>query len=171
MPERRAADALDRSEARIDLAMRATDFGFWDIDVDADEIHWWNDWCERIGIDPCVGKGHVPSAGTRRCTPTISQIAGGYDGLVAGPLRFVRSRVSRAHARRGWRWLLSRGECDAYDGDGKALRVTGVTRRHRCAPARRTRAARIGGAARGDDLGRRYRALGERRRRRFTLGQ
>lgn len=123
---RRTEGALSRSEARIDLAMRGTDFGFWDIDVAADEIHWWNDWCERADIDPCAGKGHV-----RRWDALIHPEDLGsqetYEGLVAGRCDLYEAEYRVRTRSGGWRWILSRGRATDYGGDGTVTRVTGVT--------------------------------------------
>ncbi len=123
---RRAADALDRSEARIELAMRATDFGFWEIDVDGDEIHWWNDWCESVDIDPCVGKEHTKRWNAQVHPDDLVQI-GNYRAVLEGRCEQYEAEY-RARTRSGhWRWLLSRGRATLRDGAGRVLRITGVT--------------------------------------------
>jgi PAS domain S-box-containing protein len=123
---RRTAHALDRSQARIDLAMRGTDFGFWDIDVDADEIHWWNDWYESVDIDPCIGKDHAKRWDSH-VHPDDLPLVARYDELIAGRRALFEAEY-RVRTRSGaWRWLLSRGRPTLHDGDGRVLRVTGVT--------------------------------------------
>jgi PAS domain S-box-containing protein len=123
---RRAAHALDRSEARIELAMRATDFGFWDIDVHADEIHWWNDWCESVDIDPCIGKEHTRRWNAQVHPDDLVQI-GNYQAVLDGRCEQYEAEY-RARTRSGrWRWLLSRGRSTLRDGAGRVLRITGVT--------------------------------------------
>ncbi len=123
---RRTAHALGHSEARIELAMRATDFGFWHLDVAADEIHWWNDWCERFDIDPCVGKGHVQRWDARIHPDDLASQAS-YEGLVAGRCELYEAEYRIRTLSGGWRWMLSRGRATDRDSAGKVLRVTGVS--------------------------------------------
>ena len=123
---RRTAHALDHSEARIELAMRATDFGFWHIDVAADEIHWWNDWCERFDIDPCVGKGHVRRWDARIHPEDLASQAS-YEELIAGRCELYEAEYRIRTLCGGWRWMLSRGRATDRDSAGKVVRVTGVS--------------------------------------------
>ena len=44
---------------RFQLAVRGTEFGFWDMDLVSSEIIWWNDWCAGVDLDPCAGAGHA----------------------------------------------------------------------------------------------------------------
>jgi PAS domain S-box-containing protein len=122
----RAAHALERSEARIDVAMRGSDFGFWDIDVATDEIHWWNDWCDRLDIDPGPARKYSKQWDALIHPDDLVRIAG-YDEVLAGRSEHYEAEF-RIRTRSGaWRWLLSRGRATLHDGAGKLMRVTGVT--------------------------------------------
>src|SRR6202140_4258427 len=51
----KSAHALARSEFRFALAVWGTSVGFWDHDLATDTVHWWNDWCANVDLDPCDG--------------------------------------------------------------------------------------------------------------------
>ncbi len=66
------AHALERSESRFAHAVWGTSVGFWDHDIATDTVHWWNDWCASVDLDPCEGANHSRRVGTRAFTQTTS---------------------------------------------------------------------------------------------------
>jgi PAS domain S-box-containing protein len=141
---------------RFDLAMRGTDFGFWDVDIAKDEVHWWNDWCATVDIDPCLGPDHS-RRWDAQIHPEDSVRIGGYYELLAGRCELYETEY-RLRTRTGaWRWVASRGRVTVRNADGTAARVTGVTididarKRHELASSR-TR-SRVDAAVWGDEVG------------------
>jgi len=120
------ATAIEQGRSRLDLATQRTDFGFWDVEVETDELTWWNDWCLQRDIDPCSGAGHGA-----RWDATIhpDDLTGtnGYHDVVAGRSEIYEAEF-RVRTRSGaWLWISSRGMATARNAAGKALRIAGVT--------------------------------------------
>jgi PAS domain S-box-containing protein len=152
----RAASELERSESRLALAARRTDFGFWDVDLATDSLSWWNDWCTQLDLDPCAGEGHSPRWDAIIHPDDLANTMNYYE-LAAG-LRELYEAEYRVRTRTGgWRWVLSRGMATARDAFGRALRITGVTididARKRAELALRESEARLEAAVWGTELG------------------
>jgi PAS domain S-box-containing protein len=123
---RGAVQALADSEMRLEFAVWSTQVGFWDYDVAADEVHWWNDWCARHDLDPCAGPGHrrqwharVHPDDRERLTGFVPMLAGSADDYLA-EYRLCMHDGS-------WRWVQERGRVTARDPEGRVTRVAGVT--------------------------------------------
>jgi PAS domain S-box-containing protein len=145
-----------RLKRRFDLAMRGTDFGFWDFDIAKDEVHWWNDWCATVDIDPCLGPDHSRRWDAQIHPEDAARIAGYYD-LIAGRGELYETEY-RLRTRGGaWRWVASRGRVTLRNADGSTARVTGVTididARKRNALASSASGIRLDAVAWGNELG------------------
>jgi PAS domain S-box-containing protein len=150
------ATAIEQDRGRLDLAAQRTDFGFWDVEVETDELTWWNDWCLQRDIDPCSGAGHGA-----RWDATIhpEDLAGtnGYQDVIAGRTEIYEAEF-RVRTRSGdWLWISSRGMATARNADGKALRIAGVTididARKRTALALRESEVRLEAVVWGTEIG------------------
>ena len=64
----RTASRPERSESRFAHAVWGTSVGFWDHDIATDVVHWWNNWCATVDLDPCEGSQSRASLG-RICSP------------------------------------------------------------------------------------------------------
>ena len=124
---KRSAIALREAESRLDVTLWGSQVGFWEIHTEHDEIHWWNDWCASVGIDPCEGPNH--SARWDRLTHPEDLPAQdrAYWALIEGRSESYESEY-RMRTRTGeWRWMLSRARAAERDTNGRALRLVGVT--------------------------------------------
>src|SRR5256885_11956642 len=50
----RDAERLRTSEARLEAAVSGTEIGLWETTARG-AFRWFNNWCERFGVDPCSG--------------------------------------------------------------------------------------------------------------------
>ena len=122
----RAAHALERSESRFELAVSGSDFGFWEIDVETDEVHWWNDWCAQYDIDAGPGLASA-SEWVERVHPDDRPQLASYYTMIEGRGTLYEGEYRIRTRSGGWRWILSRGRATRRNGAGKVVRVTGVT--------------------------------------------
>jgi len=150
------ASAIEQGRAHPELAAQRTNFGFWDVAVENDELTWWNDWCLQRDIEPCSGAGHS-ARWDKTIHPDDLAATNGYQEVVAG-----RSEVYEAEFRvrtrsGGWLWVSSRGMATARDAAGRALRITGVTididARKRAAAALRESELRLEAVVWGTEIG------------------
>jgi PAS domain S-box-containing protein len=122
-----SAHALERSESRLAHAVWGTSVGLWEHDVATDTLHWWNDWCASVDLDPCGGPSHSERWNLRIHPDDFPPFAGKYLALIEGRTDIYESEY-RVRARSGnWRWVMSRGRATARDNMGRAISVAGVT--------------------------------------------
>ena len=149
--------ALAHSESKFELAVWGTQVGFWDINTVTDEVHWWNDWCASIDLEPCEGPNHRARWNERihpdddlPSTVSYERLINGISDLYEAEYR-VRTRAG------GWRWVLCRGRATARNDSGRALRTTGVMididARKRAELALRETEVRLETAVWGSDIG------------------
>jgi PAS domain S-box-containing protein len=152
----RTAQALARSESRFELALWGTQVGFWDVNVVTDEIHWWNDWCANINVDPCEGPEHSPRW-NEQIHPDDFPLTMSYEALIEGSAAIYEAEYRLRTRNGGWRWVLCRGRATARDSNGHALRLAGVTvdidARKRTELALRESEGRLETAVWGTDIG------------------
>jgi len=122
----RTAQALARSESRFELALWGTQVGFWDVNAVTDEMHWWNDWCASINVDPCEGREHS-LRWNEQIHPDDLAFAMSYEAMIEGRTDVYEAEYRLRTRNGGWRWVLCRGRATARDGNGRALRLAGVT--------------------------------------------
>jgi len=152
----RTARALAHSESRFELAVWGTQVGFWDVNAVSDEMHWWNDWCASIDVDPCEGLEHTLHW-NEQIHPDDLPFTMSYEALIEGRTDVYEAEY-RLRTRKGeWRWVLCRGRATARDSNGRALRVAGVTididARKRTELALRESEVRLKAAVWGTDIG------------------
>jgi PAS domain S-box-containing protein len=106
-------------------AMYAADVGFWQIDIPTGEVHWWNDWCACLDLDPCLGPDHVATWNAAN-HPDDQQYNARYQAVIEGRAEQYEAEYRHRTRSGSWRWLVSRGRVAARDRDGRALLVAGV---------------------------------------------
>jgi PAS domain S-box-containing protein len=122
-----SARALERSESRLAHAVWGTSVGLWEHEVATDTLHWWNDWCASVDLDPCGGPSHSERWNLRMHPDDFPPFIGKYQALIEGRTDIYESEY-RMRARSGnWRWVMSRGRATARDSMGRAISVAGVT--------------------------------------------
>ena len=122
-----ASHALGKSEARLGLALEASELGLWDWNLQTDEVH--HSHLESIfGISQDDVKG-VLSHLKPRLHPDdlpllrralVEHLKGRTDGYT------VEYRVRHADGR--WRWVEDRGRAVERDAQGQVLRMLGTRR-------------------------------------------
>jgi PAS domain S-box-containing protein len=152
-----SARALERSESRLAHAVWGASVGLWDVEVATDSLHWWNDWCTTVDLEPCEGAEFSPRWDSNIHPDDYASVIWKYESLVEGHNASFDSEY-RMRTRSGvWRWILSRARATARDNRGRAMRLAGVTididARKRMELALRDSEARLEAAIWGADLG------------------
>jgi len=153
----RSAHALERSESRFAHAVWGASVGFWDHDVATDTVHWWNDWCAGVDLNPCDDGPYSAQRDVNVHPDDLANFIDRYRALVDGRSDVYESE-HRLRTRSGsWIWVMSRGRSTARDGRGRTVHTAGVTididARKRMELALRDSEARLEAAIWGADLG------------------
>ena len=125
-----ALAAVRLANARLDLAIRASNLGGWDVDLSAggdyrrDAVRFFNIW-EGLGYDPC--EFPCAASASRALShpddlPAVDRAVGACLGGERDELR-VENRVR--HKDGSWHWLLTLGKA-MRDGSGKPIRLIGT---------------------------------------------
>ncbi len=145
--------SLDASH--LALALHGADFGFWEHDLARDEIHWYNDWCAMLDIDPCVGPGHF-ARWSAYIHPDDRPGEAKYRSLTR-PGKVYQAEYRMRTSAGTWRWIMCRGRATQFDEDGRPLRVTGIAidtdARKRAEIALRESEERLDAAVGGTQIG------------------
>lgn len=155
--DRRSDEPYPENEGRLAHAAWGSSVGLWDHDIAKDWLHWWNDWCAGVDLDPCQGSNHSMRWDANIHPDDLPPFARRYEKLIDGASETYEGEY-RIRTRSGnWRWIFSRGCATARDGAGRAVRLAGATidvdARKRMELALRDSEARLEAAIWGADLG------------------
>jgi PAS domain S-box-containing protein len=125
---KRAAEAVEKSEKRLELALFGADLGLWDWDLETGEIFWDEHWAAMLGYE----------------LPELKPALSTWERLVHPEDRPAREAALQEHldgvrpfyeseqrmrTKSGeWKWILSRGKVVARNAAGRPLRITGTNR-------------------------------------------
>jgi len=123
---RKFAHALEHSESRFAHAVWGTQVGLWDHDLAADTVHWWNDWCASLDLDPCDGPCHSMRWDANVHPDDLLPFNGRYQNVLAGRSDVYESEYRMRTRSGNWRWIMSRGHATVVDDAGRPLRLAGV---------------------------------------------
>ena len=112
--------------AQVDSLLQGSDFGFWQVDVERDEVYWYGDWCDAVDVDPCLGPDHRRRWAANINPDDPSPIAR-FNDLVEGRYELYQAEYRIRTRAGGWRWVMTRARVLRRDERGRALRVAGVT--------------------------------------------
>lgn len=137
----RAAEAVQKSEKRLELALFGGDLGLWDWEIGTGEIFWDGQWAAMLGYEleelkPALATWeHLVHPDDR--LPRKLALQEHLDGVRP----FYESEQRMSTKGGDWKWILSRGKVVARDAERRPLRITGtnrdVTEHHRTQEALR----------------------------------
>jgi diguanylate cyclase (GGDEF)-like protein/PAS domain S-box-containing protein len=119
--------ALSKSEARLALALEASELGLWDWNLTSDELHH-SQLFELFGLQPeavtamlrdLTPRVHIDDLPLLRAV-LVEHLKGHTDGYA------VEYRVQHVDGR--WVWIEDRGRAVARDANGRVLRMLGTRR-------------------------------------------
>ncbi len=124
---KRAQEALQQSEERLELCLHGADLGLWDWDLKTAQPTWNHRAAEMLGYsldevkhDFKTMKSLVHPEDWPRVSRAIRDHLEGCSPTIETECRF-RSKSGE------WRWILSQGRVVAYDADGTPLRMAGTS--------------------------------------------
>ncbi len=122
----RPLDALKVGAGEFAGELWANQVGFWRLDVERDQFQWLNDWCERLGIDPCNGTNHA-ARWNAQIHPDDLPNTGGYELLVANNGQMYEAEYRLRTLAGDWRWVLSQGRIAEVNARGGPSVIFGLT--------------------------------------------
>ncbi|MGB8691897.1 MAG: PAS domain-containing protein [Steroidobacteraceae bacterium] len=121
----RDAERLRASEVRLEAAVWGTEIGLWEATV-AGDFRWFNKWCERFDIDPCIGHNGIERWIECIHPPDIGGYVAADQACLQGSADHyaIEYRVRNRHG--DLRWIHERGKVTVRASDGTALAFAGV---------------------------------------------
>ena len=121
----RDTERLRTSEARLDAAVWGTGIGLWEY-TDGGEFQWFDAWCERVDLDPCIGYDSLEQWYGRMHPDDVERYMRADEPCQrAGVDHYsVEYRVRTQKDR--WHWVHERGRVTARASDGIPTRWVGV---------------------------------------------
>lgn len=123
----RAAEALRRSEERLNMAVEGTNLGLWDWNVKTGETVFNERWANIAGytleelapvsIDTWTSLAHPDDL--KKSDELMEK-------HFTGERDYYECEVRMKHKKGEWVWVLDRGRVVERDADGQPLRVTGI---------------------------------------------
>ncbi len=122
-----AEQALQESESRYAMVMRATNDGLWDWCPQTGEMIYNDRWFEMLGYSP----GELTPTQATWEALIHPHDRERFHGITVrhsadGQLFSIEYRIR--HKSGEWRWVISRGQCVAWDARGKPSRLVGTQR-------------------------------------------
>jgi len=124
----RAARASVRAtEARLDVAMEASELSMWDWDVSRDEVYYNDQWRISIGVDPreLLAREQLHD---RLMLPNEPAVLDQFEKHFHGETHQFEHEYALPTACGKPKWFLARAKVVKRDAQGKAQRVIGVLR-------------------------------------------
>lgn len=121
-----AEQALQRSEQRLNMALKGTKAGLWDWDIATGKVIFGDRWCEMLGYDADEVEPHVSSWERLVHPDDREEVSKRLDDHLEGRSEFYQS-IHRLKAKdNSWKYILDSGMVIEWDTDGKPLRAVGT---------------------------------------------
>ena len=117
-----------QKDPRLEVALWGASLGLWETDFRTDRTHWYDDWCERVDLDPCEGHDHAARWDDYVHPEDRGTVTARLGAHLIGADEFYQAEY-RIRDRKGrWQWLYERGKVVERAADGTPLRMVGVCR-------------------------------------------
>lgn len=120
-------NAVRSSQERLDLALKASNMGLWDLDLETDELYTNSIWQTMLGHleDEDLG-GQKEMWASRLHPDDKNTVLGLLDVHLSGLSEFYRSEYRLRCADGTYKWILDIGQVTERDENDKALRIIGI---------------------------------------------
>jgi len=124
---RRAEEALVENERRLALAIKGTNAGWWDWQVQTGELMLDMRWAEMVGYTLDELKPISIRTWFDFCHPGDLQESGRLlEKHFSGQTDYYESAARMRHKDGSWIWVLDRGKVVTWDQDGRPVRMIGT---------------------------------------------
>ncbi len=122
-----ANQALSKSEARLALALEASELGLWDWDLQSDEVHHTHV-KQLFGLDPEYVTAMLRHLKPRLHPEDVPHLKRALVEHMKGRTEDYRIEYRVRHSDGRWRWIEDRGRAVERADGGKVLRMLGTRR-------------------------------------------
>lgn len=123
--ERRTADALAESEARLNISAEAASLGVWEHNLLTDDLKWSDREWRLHGLEPRPG-GPTPEEWLATVHPKDRDRMAAATGHISASTATIEVEYRVVWPNGPTKYLLSRGAA-VRDGDGRTIRLAGIT--------------------------------------------
>ncbi|MFH7242283.1 MAG: PAS domain S-box protein [Spirulina sp.] len=126
--QQRLADEhrLQESEARLRLALSATNQGLYDVDLTTGKVVISPEYATMLGYDPATFEETEEHWRSMLHPEDREAALATYDAYIAGAIPNYRLEFRLKTQAGNWKWLLSLGKIVAWDEEGRPLRMLGT---------------------------------------------
>ena len=121
----RDAERRRTSEARLEAAVWGTKVGLWEMTASG-EFHWFDNWCERFGVDPCIGDNGLARWRELIHPDDLERYIASDEDCRRGAADHYAVEYQIRTRSGHWRWLHERGKVTARADDGTPRFFVGV---------------------------------------------
>ncbi|MBM0103766.1 PAS domain-containing protein [Steroidobacter sp. S1-65] len=123
---KRIRESLRASEARLELAMEASELSMWDWNVEQDQVSYNDQWRISLGIDPKELLKRETLADRLMLPSDDSAVLDNFERHYHGGTPYFQSEYRLATVDGTYKWFLSYAKVVRRDAGGKPQRVIGV---------------------------------------------
>jgi PAS domain S-box-containing protein len=153
---KRVEQELSRSRERFDLAVRGSQDGLWDWDLDTNEVYYSPRWKSILGYEDHEIANGLEEWSNRLHPDEREEVLAANYAHISGTTPHYEREFRLRHKDGSYRWILSRGVA-LRDGQGKAHRMAGshadITERKRAEEELCKANERLALAVRGSNVG------------------
>ncbi len=125
--ERKATEkALEKSEERFNLVLKAADIGTWDWNMQSGEVIFDEPWVGMLGYSLEEIKPHYTSWEKLIYPNDAPEVMKTLNAHLEGQTSFYEAEFRLKTKSDKWLWILARGKVIERDEDGKAIRMIGT---------------------------------------------
>ncbi|MEO1125994.1 MAG: EAL domain-containing protein [Cyanobacteria bacterium J06639_16] len=118
--------ALRENEERLGLALRATNQGFFDLNLQTDEAIVSSGYALMLGYDPATFHETAATWRSRLHPDDQEQTSQAYRAYEAGQTSQYIAEFRQQTQQGDWKWILSMGQFVEWDRDGRPIRLLGT---------------------------------------------
>jgi PAS domain S-box-containing protein len=145
--QKKAEEAVCKSEERLTLALAGGDLATWDWDIESGHVSFNERWARMREYEPSEIAPHVNSWTDGIHPDDLSVAKDTLDRYLTGQQATYECEMRVRTRSGGWRWILDRGKISARDIEGRPIRMSGteldITERKRTEEALRDAQARL----------------------------
>ncbi|NEQ44785.1 MAG: EAL domain-containing protein [Leptolyngbya sp. SIOISBB] len=118
--------ALQTSEERLRFALRAANQGFYDINLQTDEVEVSPEYALMLGYDPATFREGIAAWQARLHPDDVARTKQAYRDYKAGKTAQYKTEFRLRTRQGGWKWMLSMGQFTAWDEAGQPTHLLGT---------------------------------------------